>query len=531
MNRKLAPLFCLTIAACATGGTNIKLPKIKQNTAHVFTGPKGIELTIVTLEDGTRLAHLSGIDSILSGKVVRATTKKVSSTTTVNVTQVNGKGRWFFHEKSNRYRPGAFTYNLFAPKSAREYKGVELYRNAARSKTVNTNKLREKHLKQLADGTLANLAKFDRPKTEKKALARLSKVLASANKTCSTSIKASINWKTIDDKIILAESVSSRCGFIASSMRHLCKFNAAKTVFKSAIKEIRCAYGPRLGIKLEDGVLHWTLAKGSKDAASYATKSLFEMPIPGKGENLMRHILLDESHVCAKKDAIYAGFYLDAESMKRATASPVAFYGKGSKFHSVRRVRFHAEDVFFDPRFESQQESRFWRGVDMKHVSRITIDKKSKKCVVTCGRRKIELNFVDEKTKAQILANAPFDEAGPKRIPYSLARDRRGTYYFVDRGAEKGSRDFRLFIGKAGRMRLKPIKKVASDSKGHIFSTKYGTLKLETTRGASYMTFWIRHKKKARKLTNVPIQRNWGFIYRKLGPYKGKPYGTPCDVL
>jgi hypothetical protein len=125
------------------------------------------------------------------------------------------------------------------------------------------------------------------------------------------------------------------------------------------------------------------------------------------------------------------------------------------------------------------------------------------------------------------MTTGEFVEPKKPRVPYGLARDRRGTYYYVDRGPEKDSRDYRLYKGPTGR--LKPLKmtNVVADSEGDVFSTRSGSLRLVLEQPHS---FWIKGRKR-RKLINVPIGENLQLIYNELGIYLGQPFNTPCDLL
>ena len=113
-----------------------------------------------------------------------------------------------------------------------------------------------------------------------------------------------------------------------------------------------------------------------------------------------------------------------------------------------------------------------------------------------------------------------------RREPYALARDQRGTYYYVDRSIEKNQKHyFKLYVGKLGNVRLQRMKDIVSDSEGDIFVSKKGKLRLIL--GKSQAS-WIRGRKRT-KLTLVPIDENLPMIYNELGPYIGERLGNPCD--
>jgi hypothetical protein len=111
-------------------------------------------------------------------------------------------------------------------------------------------------------------------------------------------------------------------------------------------------------------------------------------------------------------------------------------------------------------------------------------------------------------------------------LPYALARDPKAIYYYVDRGATPATeKNFRLYRGPKGALKLQKMTDVASDSEGEIFATKTGSLRLILDKKQSS---WIQGKT-SENLTLVPVDQNYSLIYNDLGVYSGQKLGTPCD--
>ena len=146
-------------------------------------------------------------------------------------------------------------------------------------------------------------------------------------------------------------------------------------------------------------------------------------------------------------------------------------------------------------------------------------------CELWCGERRIELQPMAYEAVRAMLASAELRDPTPIRRPYAVARDRKGTYYFVDTGEEPDSKRFRLYAGPKGALEQLEMVNIVSDSSGDIFSTKSGSLRLVLEKEES---FWVRAGKSER-LLNVPLHENWGIIYNELGVYTGQALGTPCD--
>ncbi len=145
---------------------------------------------------------------------------------------------------------------------------------------------------------------------------------------------------------------------------------------------------------------------------------------------------------------------------------------------------------------------------------------------VQCFDRKTLFKVVDGDARTK-LTKAPHVAPTWDRQAYALARDDSGKYWFVDRGVGEKSKQFRVFVGQRGQLKLKPLVNVVSDSEGDIFATKEGTLRLVL--GKSEST-WIAGKQH-NKLVLLHLDDNRQLIYSELGPYLGQRLGTPCDDL
>jgi hypothetical protein len=153
-----------------------------------------------------------------------------------------------------------------------------------------------------------------------------------------------------------------------------------------------------------------------------------------------------------------------------------------------------------------------------------------------CDDRNTRLTKVAPADTKTLLAGAQFLKPRWKYRAYALARDDSGRYFYVDKPREpENSKAFRLYMGKKNE--LKPLKmvNVVSDSKGDIFATKSGELRLVIPKEGQAgpderVPVWIKGKQKT-PLTWVPIEDNGYLIYVELGVYTGQPLGTPCDDL
>jgi hypothetical protein len=163
-----------------------------------------------------------------------------------------------------------------------------------------------------------------------------------------------------------------------------------------------------------------------------------------------------------------------------------------------------------------------------KNQGRASFSFRDGKYTLQCEERLVELKPLSDDEARKIVAAAKFAKSRWKRQAYLLARDNRGTYYYVDRlRDEAGGKGFRLFAGQKGAMKLQKMVNIVNDSAGDIFATRSGELRLVANQTES---LWVEHEKET-KLIALPVSDNHVLIYSDLGVYTGELLGTPCDDL
>lgn len=203
------------------------------------------------------------------------------------------------------------------------------------------------------------------------------------------------------------------------------------------------------------------------------------------------------------------------------------FYGNGKDFYLVdtrarflKRTKPDPTDIIVDWRFEHYL-------VDEGRPSTIEFVSPGVYRVL-CNTRWTELKVLPKEEGLALLQKAVFHRSPFDWIPYALARDEEGNYYYVDRGRwTDNERMFRVFSGKKGSVKPVKLENVAHDSEGDVFSTARGELRLVVGFGEGW---WVKNKKKM-KLTIIPLDQNLPMIFNELGMYEGVKLGTPCDDL
>ncbi|MGZ3428580.1 MAG: hypothetical protein ACXVCV_18130 [Polyangia bacterium] len=209
---------------------------------------------------------------------------------------------------------------------------------------------------------------------------------------------------------------------------------------------------------------------------------------------------------------------------------PVFWSADGKDFYTLRIFGGGSEGddahlkkldrVFWEPRVDAPYKASF----DYKKE-----DEKSPPAMeIQCNERKTKLTELPAAEAKALVAGAKFYKTRWNHFAYSLARDNTGKYYYVDNVREpEHAKNFRLWAGMKGAMKLQKMTNVVSDSEGDIFSTKTGSLRLILDK---HETTWVANEKKT-KLVFLDPADNHIMIYTDLGVYTGEPLGTPCDDL
>ncbi|HSD89920.1 MAG TPA: hypothetical protein VLB44_20455 [Kofleriaceae bacterium] len=141
-----------------------------------------------------------------------------------------------------------------------------------------------------------------------------------------------------------------------------------------------------------------------------------------------------------------------------------------------------------------------------------------------CGDNAITpLTQVNSDKAKTILDKSQFMSSALTRRPKLLARDDSGVYYYVDMlSPEYGGNGYRVFIGKKGAMKQKPLTDIAKDSAGEIFATKTGDLRIvhahDTANSERATVTWVKGGKRE-ALVSLDVDANSTVIFKDLGVY------------
>jgi hypothetical protein len=504
----------------------------------IYTGDHGVEVAIIQLKEGNKfLIQVTGSRSTFDGLVLPYELDKSGRFYT---TTWRGKGYSFISEEKG-WGGGPGPMSLTTPNDA--VHGQPLSYNETRSRAVKTADLLARHEKQYKDGTIARFGRFDRPAEQASHDKAMAEAAKSFNQACGTKIPAAINWSTISEEQMKSYWISEFCRSPLSAMEGLCQAEEARKTIQTKVKQVTCQFGTAMKLDIDaKGTLTWTTFEGASNADKLAQTYLEEMAEPaasseskmvaggetppwGQGKNLKEKVILEKTLLC--NDGKSAFVAVAPEEQTGCTL----YYGNGKKFARLPHPSTMIGcDSFFDPRNYNPNGNPNFRGVDMRLFSYVEVDRTKRTCAVRCGTRRTELKMLDAKLAADTLRAASFEAPLHKRKPHVLTRDENGNYYYVDRGnSPETEKNFRLFTGPRGNLKLRPMTNIIADSKGEIFTTKNGSLRFIAGPGGQESS-WVQGKK-VTKLTAIPVEQNFSLIYNDLGVYSGERLGTQCDDL
>ncbi len=509
MHRTAGVVVLLALGCAAT-------PRLTPRSGAVFVEPEGIELTLLDVDGEAGPQTLVRVRGTLSriNDVVLAHRLHDSGDALFYVTTLRG-GDYYTVRVDDFPRRGSCLLQL----PERPSDGVRLRHDPERSAALDAEALVAEHRRQLRDGTLARLQEFDRPAEIAAITAELNDDTAALAAACARQLPLAVVWESFSDAELRGRGLVRACAAPHDQLRRLCEHEAGKQVV-ARLSEVRCRRAPAMSLELDGQALAWQLGDQDVNRDDFLRRRLREEIAWPELGNLQARLDVERTLLCTDDKGHYAGLAPHRE------AGEQVIFGDGRGLVRLEPLRFLGGNWFFEPREFNASHNEALRGYDLRYHSYVEADRQKGTCKVSCGERVSALRLLDVAETAARLSELGFVPGPERRRPYALARDRAGTYYFVDTGNEPDSRRFRLFSGPKGNLKELKMVNITSDSRGDVFATENGSLRLILEQEES---FWVKESKNE-KLVNVPLHDNWRVVYHELGVYTGVPFGTPCDI-
>lgn len=508
--RRLGVPALAILAGCATAPPDGRPPPFSPDEVVeqvVLEGPEGVEVQLAQSADAA-LVVLEGVRDDLDGVVLRA---KLGGSTAERsyLTELNGRQARLLG-RENR----SWTLLLEGP--------IALDVDEDASEALDVERLIDRHVHQRAEGQLAALARFDVGAAKTAAEGRLAETMARVEDACGFVPDIGIAWEGLTEEQLMRYSISGYCDAARSALERACGVPEAKAFLQRAVAGYTCRFGEAPALELEADRLVFTVDFDTPNQDRWARAALDRVPID-EGRTLRAARIEHDTLVCAASgDEGHVVVGPREDERTRGVA-----YGQDGVLYRQPERRYLPEGWFFEPRYPNPGHNSSFRGYDLRVFSYIGMEGEDA-CLLKCGEREIPLEKLEGEEKRAFLAEAEWQPIPNPREPYALARDKRGIYYYVDRGATSDTaKDFRLYVGRQGRLRLQRMKDIVSDSEGEIFASARGRLKLFLGKEEAE---WLSRGRRT-PLQRVAVSENLPLIYGRLGVYLGERLHTPCDDL
>ncbi len=505
----LLALTSTLLVGCASAATQSspKLPASEKEDAtfdyslsehmppRFLASASGLVVEILYLSDAPEgharaLLRFKGAPHEIAGKVLL-----------VKGTVVNGTYRWSlrFHGKEKKFLwtvriPNADVHSkqvrLQLPRSGDV---AELKYDPLRSQEIDAQEIIALHQELSKDGTLARIAAIDRDFYIKKIGEHVALTNELMETNCGRQLPVVIDFNSVFETKFFEKQ---RCSGIARKAASICLRDAdSKRIFNERVKKIECGYGSRN-----------------------------EIVVTAAG---VMQIQLDPStqYFSGAYDAMKSSLHLTRTVGRSDTGQIIVADPDDS----------HGEIFIGDGKVMNSQATAAGTRLVWTPSGHILLRKEEGKIVVDCAHGPpVIFHSLSDQRRLEILNSARFDEPIWQREAYALARDDRGTYYYVDKVQQKwGGKNFRVFIGPRGQAKATTLIDIVDDSNGMIFATKSGNLRLMLKSKADsglriVDAGWIVGKKR-RDLVVLPLRENKLLIYKELGAYDGEDFGTLCE--
>ncbi len=327
----------------------------------------------------------------------------------------------------------------------------------------------------------------------------LHKLLAeSASEECGIDIQSSIEWSSVQEEWPERMSIASKCAPPLWMLRKICGQHGKRPTPVHKKVRIRCIFEADASVRTAN-----TALRGTSDRLVY---------VPGYAASLTRSMIAKTIGALGLDTQILRNgkqFFV----IRRNSEGSQLFQGDGKSFRPVAKSPFQRNTSYRLPSGAREASLKLTEGG----------------WELRCGRATQIMEVLDNTQQDALLSNATFaTERRWKREPYFLARDSKGTYYYVDRYKKNsGGGRYRVFVGRQGQVKLSKLKRLVEDSEGTLFSTNQGDLRLVVSSG-SKTAVWIRAKK-VTTLTTVRLKDNSKLIYDDLGVYYGEDLDLVCQ--
>lgn len=257
-------VLCAFAATTATALELAPYPK-------ALKGPDGMTMALAPSTDGEQaLLQVTGINHAIDQVVFLTTRESQGTSRDIYFTTIDGRRHNLLHREAARYG-GGDRYTAYLPG---QRDPVVLGYSEDDSKALKPDVLKARFEEQVKGGVQEKLARFDRPKAMARAQATVDEADQAAGKACSTPVKTTIRWASIDDPKLKKLGIGSFCSAVASELATLCSNEPAFKTTAKQLSQVQCEFGTDLKLRQESSQLVFTTQADAPNQGDFVRQFL-----------------------------------------------------------------------------------------------------------------------------------------------------------------------------------------------------------------------------------------------------------------
>ena len=220
----------------------------------VYRGGEGAKVVLIPLSPKSEkkaLIEVSGIDTEIDTKVYLYDLKQTGRDGEAYFMQYDGEDTMRIKVSKGYWSKWV---TLYLPDAN---DGIQVYYDEQESKKIVPSTYAKRYDKNKK--SQAEIAKFNRKKSRDYNEEKFAEILADTNKDCGKNFKASIDWKSVSDKIIKDYSVYSYCSRHLEAAARFCRKSPEnKKKFNDRVDSFACKFGKKIRARLNGKTFDWT---------------------------------------------------------------------------------------------------------------------------------------------------------------------------------------------------------------------------------------------------------------------------------
>lgn len=273
MVRRAGALGLVLAGVIASANARAQSPPGPVEPGKVFVGPEGLTLAVVPLRPRTDkkvLVQVSSSGTLFDGKVLLHKVDDSDGRRADFATTYRGRPWVTIAVREGWWQARSYSVHLPGRRD-----GPTVHYDEKRSAALNAEEIHRIWRKQEADGTVREIAAFNRKQEAADEEREIRKAADDFAKGCGAAPTLTIEWDSITDADIQDLSLGGYCGEPLETMARMCRDSEeAKKAIAHNVKTFVCKMGKEMGLDLQGTTLNWTTSRSGRNMGEFTRKYL-----------------------------------------------------------------------------------------------------------------------------------------------------------------------------------------------------------------------------------------------------------------